>query len=152
MTLWTVALSGVLSLGVNVGAVAQAAPAGPQTNKQTQAPQGTAQQGAPQQLTTDERIARLTQILNLTPAQQQQMRPILEQAQAKMQALAADNATPIADRQAQAQALRASVRSQMDAVLTPEQKQRIVAMSQHGPGGPGSSPAPQSRPQTPPQK
>jgi len=142
MTVWNVVLGGVVALGMNVGVVAQVAPAAPQTGNQTQAPQG-----APQQLTTDERIARLTQLLNLTPAQQQQMRPILEQAQAKMQALAADNATPIADRQAKAEALRESVRSQMDAVLTPEQKQKIVAMSQHGPGGPGSSPA-----QTPPQR
>ncbi len=139
-----VALRGVFLLGMSVSAVAQNP--GPAQS----APQSSAQAG-PQQpppMTMDERMARLTQVLNLTPAQAQQIRPILEQAQAKMQALAADSATPMADRQAKAQALRESVRTQMDAILTPARKQKIEAMSQRGPGGPGSPPAqPPSQPQ-----
>ena len=134
MTLLTVALGGVLSLGMNAVVEAQMAPASPQANSQAQ---------GPQQMTMDQRMARLTQVLNLTPAQQQQIRPVLEQAQAKMQALAADNATPMADRQAAAQKIREDVRSQIDAVLTPEQKQRVQGMQQHGPGGPGTPPQPQ---------
>jgi Spy/CpxP family protein refolding chaperone len=136
----SVALGGVLFLGMSVGAVAQS-PA-PMQGQSQGAPQ------APPQMTMDQRMARLTQVFDLTPAQQAQIRPILEQAQAKMQALAADNATPMADRQAKAQALRESVRNQMDAILTPAQKQKIQAMQQHGPGGPGTPPA---QPPTPPQ-
>ena len=97
-------------------------------------------------MTMDERMARLTQVLNLTPEQQQKIRPVLEQAQAQMQALAADNATPMADRQAKAETIRANVRSQIDAVLTPEQKQQAEAMSQQRPGGQGAPPAQQPQP------
>jgi Spy/CpxP family protein refolding chaperone len=140
----SVALGGVLFLGMSVGAVAQS---GSATMEGMGPPQG-APQHAPAQMTMDERMARLTQVLNLTPAQQQKIRPVLEQAQQQMQALAADNATPMADRQVKAQAIRENVRSQIDAVLTPEQKQHAEAMSQQRPGGPGTPPAqPQSQPQ-----
>ncbi len=152
MTLWTVALGGALCLGMGVAAEAQGTPTQPQTNNQMQSPQqGAPQQGAPQPMTMDQRMARLTQVLNLTTAQQQQIRPILEQAQQKMEALAADNATPMADRQAQAVTIRNNVRSQIDAVLTDEQKQKVAAMSHQGPGGPGSG-APPSQPQSQPQR
>ena len=135
-------------LGMSVGAVAQ----NPSSPAQGQAQSGQPQQ--PQQMTMDERMARLTQALDLTTAQQQKIRPVLEQAQQQMQALAADNATPMADRQVKAQAIRENVRSQIDAVLTPEQKQHAEAMSQRGPGGAGTPPPaqPQSQPPSQPQK
>jgi len=141
----SVALGGIFFLAMSVGAVAQS---GSATMEGTmQGPPQSAPQPRPQ-MTMDERMARLTQVLNLTPAQQQKIRPVLEQAQQQMQALAADNATPMADRQVKAQAIRENVRNQIDAVLTPEQKQHAEAMSQHGPGGPGTPPAqPQSQPQ-----
>jgi Spy/CpxP family protein refolding chaperone len=135
----SVVLSGVLFLGVSVSAVAQT-PGAPQSQTQA-APQAPPQ--APPQMTMDQRMARLTQVLNLTPAQAQQIRPILEQAQSKMQALAADTATPMADRQAKAVTIRDSVRSQIDAILTPEQKQRAMAPP---PGAPGAG-APAAQPQ-----
>jgi len=139
----SVVLGGVCFLGM--GAVAQSG-----SGMAPSPAQGQAQSGQPQQMTMDERMARLTQVLNLTPDQQKKIRPVLEEAQAKMQALAADNATPMADRQAKAEVIRENVRSQIDAVLTPEQKQHVQAMQQHGPGGPGTPPAqpqPQSQPQ-----
>jgi Spy/CpxP family protein refolding chaperone len=136
-----VAMGGVLCLGMSSGAVAQT-PSNPGQDQAQSAPQ------AQPQMTMDQRMARLTQMLDLTPAQQQQIRPVLEQAQQKMQALAADNATPMADRQAKAVAIRDNIRTQIDAILTPEQTQKVQAMSQHGPGGPGTPPAqPQSQPQ-----
>ncbi len=142
----SVALGGIFFLGLSVGAVAQTGSAKMEGLGQS-APQ------PPPPMTMDQRMARLTQVLNLTAAQQQKIRPVLEDAQVKMQALAADNATPIADRQAKAETIRESVRTQIDAVLTPEQKQRVQAMTQHGPGGPGTPPAqPQSQPPSQPQK
>jgi Spy/CpxP family protein refolding chaperone len=154
MMYWTVALGGVLSLGMNVAAVAQSEPAQPRASNQTQAPQqGASQQGAPQPPTTQEQMARITQMLSLTDAQQQQVYPLLQQAQAKMQALVADTATPIADRQAQAAEVRQNLRTQIAAVLTPEQKQKLDSMTHHGPGGAGTAPAqPQSQPPSQPQK
>lgn len=140
MTLWTVVLGGALCLAMNVAATAQAAPAQPQTNNQTQAPQG-----APQPPTMQQRMAGITQALNLTDAQQQQIYPLLQQAQQKMQALAADNSTPIADRQAQADVIRKNLHTQIAAVLTPEQRQKLESLTSHGPGGP--PPPPQSQPQ-----
>jgi Spy/CpxP family protein refolding chaperone len=141
MTLWTVALGGALCLGMNVAAVAQGAPAQPQMNNQTQAPQGAPQQGSPQQgspqpmqpMTMQQRMAGITQALSLTDAQQQQIYPLLQQAQQKMQALAADNATPIADRQAQANVVRKNLHTQIEAVLTPEQRQKLESMTPHAP-------------------
>jgi Spy/CpxP family protein refolding chaperone len=141
MTLWTVALGGALCLGMNVAAAAQGAPAQPQMNNQTQAPQGAPQQGSPQQgspqpmqpMTMQQRMAGITQALSLTDAQQQQIYPLLQQAQQKMQALAADNATPIADRQAQANVVRKNLHTQIEAVLTPEQRQKLESMTPHGP-------------------
>jgi len=154
MMYWTVALGGVLSLGMNVAAVAQGEAAQPQASNQTQAPQqGSPQQGAPQPPTTQQQMARITQMLSLTDAQQQQVYPLLQQAQAKMQALVADTATPIADRQAQAAEVRQNLRTQIAAVLTPEQKQKLDSMTHHGPGGPGTSPSqPQSQPPSQPQR
>ena len=141
---FSVALGGILFLGMSVAAVAQS----PSSPAPSQAQSGQSQPPPPPQMSMDERMARLTQVLNLTPAQQQKIRPVLEQAQQQMQALAADNATPMADRQVKAQAIRENVRSQIDAVLTPEQKQHAEEMSQHGPGGSGTPPAqPQSQPQ-----
>jgi Spy/CpxP family protein refolding chaperone len=139
----SVVLGGVCFLGMSMGAVAQ----NPSSPAPSQAQSGPSQ--PPQQMTMDERMARLTQVLNLTPAQQQKIRPVLEQAQQQMQALAADNATPMADRQVKAQAIRENVRSQIDAVLTPEQKQHAEAMSQQRPGGPPAQPQspPPSQPQ-----
>ena len=138
MTLWTVVLGGALCLGMNVAAVAQGAPAQPQTNNQTQAPQGAPQQGAPQQgapqpMTMQQRMAGITQALSLTDAQQQQIYPLLQEAQQKMQALAADNSTPIADRQAQADVVRKNLHTQIEAVLTPEQRQKLESLTPHGP-------------------
>ena len=143
----SVALGGILFMGMSVGVVAQT-PSSPVQNPSSsgQAPsQSMPQRPAP--MTMDERMARLTQVLNLTAAQQQQIRPILEDAQAKMQALAADNATPMTDRQAKAETLRQSIRTQIDAVLTPEQRQK--AMAPHPTGAPGSSAPPAQQPAQP---
>jgi hypothetical protein len=139
---------------MNVAAVAQGAPAQSQMNNQTQAPQGAPQQGSPQQgapqqgapqqgapqpMTMQQRMAGITQALSLTDPQQQQIYPMLQQAQQKMQALAADNSTPITDRQAQADVIRKNLRTQIAAVLTPEQRQKLESMTPHAP--------PQSQPQ-----
>jgi Spy/CpxP family protein refolding chaperone len=119
---------------MNVAAVAQDASTQPQTNNQTQAPQGAPQQGVPQQPPTmQQRMAGITQALSLTDAQQQQIYPLLQQAQLKMQALAADNSTPIADRQAQANVVRKNLHTQIEAVLTPEQRQKLESLTPHGP-------------------
>ncbi len=146
----SVVMAGAVLLGMSVGAVAQNPPS-PMQGAQ-QAPMQAPQQAQPP--TMDQRMARLTQVLNLTPAQQQQIRPVLEDAQSKMNALAADTATPMADRQAKAQALRETVRSKIDAVLTPEQKQKVQAASQRGPGGPPAQPPaqPQGQSQGQPQR
>jgi Spy/CpxP family protein refolding chaperone len=149
MTLWTVAVSGALCLGMNVAAVAQVAPAQPQTNNapaqpqmnnQTPAPQGAPQQPTMQQPTMQQRMAGITQALSLTDAQQQQVYPLLQQAQQKMQALVADNSTPINERQAQADMIRKNLRTQIAAVLTPEQRQKLEAMTTRAPNTPPPSP------------
>ena len=80
-----------------------------------------------------QRMAGITQALSLTDAQQQQIYPLLQEAQQKMQALVADNSTPIADRQAQADVVRKNLHTQIEAVLTPEQRQKLESMTPPGP-------------------
>ncbi len=65
---------------------------------------------------------------------------MLQQAQQKMQALVADTATPIAERQAQADTIRKNLHLQIAAVLNPEQKQKLESMTSQRPSGLGTQP------------
>jgi Spy/CpxP family protein refolding chaperone len=131
--LLTVALSGALSLGMTVVAVAQDTSDPSQT--QMQGRRGRGQQQSPEQ-----QLAKLTQELGLTSDEQQQILPLLQDQQQKMQALTLDGSLSMDDRRTQIQAIRKDTNSQIEPLLTDEQKTKFEALmtnAHHGGGGQG---------------
>ena len=114
-----------------------------------QGPQGGGQWGgAP---TVDQRMQRLSQMLELTGDQQEKIRPILENEATQMQQLRADTSLSQEDRMAKMKQIRENSTSQINPILTPDQQKKYAEMMSRmregrGPGGPGQPPPP-SQPQ-----
>ncbi len=93
----------------------------------------------------DQKLAQLTKDLELTPEQQQQIRPLLQEHHDKIQAALLDK-NPTASRQAlapQIHAISDETHHQIHALLTDHQKELEKAMVQHEHhGGPNSQSAP----------
>ena len=68
---------------------------------------------------------KLMEGLNLTEDQQAQMKKIREDVKAKAQALKADTSLSDTDKKAKFHELRVDAKKQMNAVLTPEQRQQL---------------------------
>jgi Spy/CpxP family protein refolding chaperone len=75
-----------------------------------------------------ERMGRMASELNLTDAQKAQLKPILEQQRAQMQALKANTSLTQEQKREQFQQLREDGRKQFLSVLTPEQQQKLRDM------------------------
>jgi Spy/CpxP family protein refolding chaperone len=118
----TIALSGLLALGMTAAASAQDA----------MQPQGAAMQqgqgghrggwGNP-----DEQLAHMTKHYNLTADQQSQIKPILAAQQQQMEQMHADSSMSRQDKMAKMQSLRADNKAKIEAVLNDEQKQKFEA-------------------------
>ena len=118
----------MLLLGIAGPAVAQqnGVPQQPSARQQLQ------QIHSPQSI--DQELARLTKDLELTPQQQQQVRPLLNQHHDKIQALLDKN--PTASRQQldqQIHAISDDTHRQIHALLTDHQKELEKAMQQRSP-------------------
>ncbi len=97
---------------------------------------------------------RMAQALNLTEEQKSQIQPILQQQRQKLEALRNDNSLSQQQKREQFQQIREQTRSQINAILTPDQQQKMQQMEQQmrqrrgrrgGPGGPaGAAPPPQN--------
>ena len=140
----TLALSGLLALGVTGTAFAQDTPPPPPDQGQAGAPQG----GRGMRMDPDRQLAHLTSALNLTTDQQSQIKPLLVDRQQKMQALMQNESLSQEDRRAQARTVSQGTNNSIKALLTDDQKQKFDAMQQNmrrnGPGGgPGGPPPPQ---------
>lgn len=105
-------------------------------------------------------LKRLTKTLNLTSDQQQQMLPILQDQQKKMESIQSDSSLAPQDRRQQMMASRMDTNQKLEAIMTDSQKQQyeqemqqrrqhMGGMGQGGPGGPGGNGAP---PPPPPQQ
>jgi hypothetical protein len=107
--------------------------------------------GQGQPMTTDQRLQRMTQQLNLTDAQQQQIKPILENESKQMQALREDSSLSQQDRMTKMMAIRQESSSQIKPVLNADQQKQYEEMMnrRRGPGGPGQM-QPQGQGQAPP--
>jgi Spy/CpxP family protein refolding chaperone len=94
--------------------------------------------------------ARLAEKLNLSQQQQDQLKPIMEKQREQAKAIWQDNSLSQDQKKQKMQALHQDTRTQMNAILTPEQQQQMQQMRQnfkqhrHG-QGPASQP--QSAPQ-----
>jgi len=146
----TLALSGLLALGVTSAAFAQDTPPPPSDQGQAGPPPGG--RGG-MRMDPDHQLARLTSVLNLTTDQQGQIKPLLVDRQQKMQALMQNQSLSQDDRRAQARTISQGTNNSIKALLTDDQKQKFDTMQENmrrnGPGGPppppqGSAPQPQN--------
>jgi Spy/CpxP family protein refolding chaperone len=101
---------------------------------------------------SEERLQRLTQQLNLTSEQQQQIKPILENEVSQMQSAHQDNSLSQQDRMAKMQQIQHSAATQIKPILNPEQQTKFDQMMSHqgghGRSGRGQAPPPdQQNPQ-----
>ena len=138
----------ILMLGMAGAAVAQDNP----QDKEVQQPSAREQLQhihTPQSI--DQELARLTKDLELTPKQQQQVRPLLDEHHNKIQALLDKN--PAASRQAlgpQTHAISDQTHREIHALLTDHQKELEKAMlhrEQHGGENRQSAPPATASPQ-----
>lgn len=128
-TLLTLAMSGVLALGVCAYA---------QDQENPPPPQGQWGHG-PHRMDPDRELQHLTRELNLSSDQQSQIKPLLVDQQQKMQALFQDESLAQEDRHAKAKSISDDTHSKIEALLTDEQKPKYEAMQQRmhrGPEGP----------------
>lgn len=95
----------------------------------------------------DSELAHLTKELDLTPAQQSQIRPILVEHQQKESALHQDQSLSAEELRTRAHAISDATHKQIESFLTDEQKQKVKAMQQRmHQRDQNSSPAPTSAP------
>ena len=119
---------------------------------QAQMPQQGGGQWGPggQPPTVDQRLQRMSQMLDLTGDQQEKIRPILENESTQMQQLRSDTSLSQEDRMAKMKQIRENSASQINPILTPDQQKKYAEMMSHmgrgrGPGqGQGSAPPPPS--------
>ena len=108
--------------------------------------------GQGQPPTAEQRLQRMTQQLNLSEAQQQQIKPILENESKQMQSLREDTSLAQQDRMTKMMAIRQESSSQIKPILNADQQKQYDEMMSRrgrGPGGPGQM-QPQGQGQTPP--
>jgi Spy/CpxP family protein refolding chaperone len=111
-----------LALGVAGAALAQQGSAAPADSA---APMSAHQPADPQQ-----QLARLSRKLQLTPAQEAKIGPILQSRQQQMQQLRADASTAPSDRRTKMRAIMQDSNTQLQSVLTDSQKQQYQQMMQ----------------------
>jgi Spy/CpxP family protein refolding chaperone len=107
--------------------------------------------GQGQPMTADQRLQRMTKQLNLSDAQQQQIKPILENEAKQMQTLHDDSSLSQPDRMNKMMQIRQDSSSQIKPILNSDQQQKYEEMMNRrgrGPGGPGQmEPQGQGQPQ-----
>jgi Spy/CpxP family protein refolding chaperone len=104
-------------------------------------PDGPGQMGGPgkQGMRGGNFADRLTKELNLTPEQQTQIKPILEDTRSQMKALHEDTSLAPDQKKAKGKEIRDASNAKIKAFLTPDQQKKMDQMKkEHGPGpGPG---------------
>jgi len=84
----------------------------------------------------EQRLQHMTKALNLTPEQQEKIKPILENEQSQMQTLHTDTSMSRDDRMAKAQQIRQGSNEQINQLLSTDQQQKWSQMQgQHQGGG-----------------
>ena len=97
--------------------------------------QSGSQEGHRMPPSADQRLQHMTKALNLTPDQQEKIKPILENEQTQMQGLHQDTSMAKQDRMTKAQQIRQSSNDQIQQILTPDQQQKWSQMQAQRQGG-----------------
>lgn len=111
------------------------------------------QQGGPyghgpgRPMTTEQRLQHMTRQLNLTDAQQQLIKPILENEAKQMQSLHEDSSLSQQDRMSKMMQIRQDTAEQIKPILNAEQQQKYEHMQMMNRQGRDRSGAGQSQPQ-----
>jgi protein CpxP len=121
------------------------------SQSQGQVPGGGQGHGPMKPMTADERLQRMTKQLNLTDAQQQQIKPILENESQQMQALRNDSSVSQDDRMSKMMQIHKDSATQIKPILTADQQQKYEQMMNRRGRGPEGPPPNQGQDQPPPQ-
>ncbi|WP_446744828.1 hypothetical protein [Silvibacterium acidisoli] len=121
-SVYSLALAGVLSLGIAGAAFAQDNAAPPD-----QGP-GAMQGGGPHRINPDQQLKRMTRQLDLTADQQTQIKPILESRATRMQQLFQDQSMDPQDRRSKMRAIQDDTSNRIETVLNDSQKQKFEQM------------------------
>jgi protein CpxP len=151
--LFTLALSGLLTLGTSAILAQDNPPPPPDQNEAGPPPDGA--RGRGMRMDPDRQLARLTRELNLSSDQQDKIKPLLVDRQQKMQALFQDQSLAQQDRRRQMRTISEGTNNNIKALLNDDQKQKFDAMQERmrhnrregGPGGPPPPPPDASTPQ-----
>ena len=151
--LFTLALSGLLTLGTSAILAQDNPPPPPDQNQAGPPPDGA--RGRGMRMDPDRQLARLTRELNLSSDQQDKIKPLLVDRQQKMQALFQDQSLAQQDRRRQMRTIAEGTNNSIKALLNDDQKQKFDAMQERmrhsrregGPGGPPPPPPDASTPQ-----
>jgi len=92
--------------------------------------QDTAQSSAPGQESAESKLQQISQQLNLSEDQKTKLKPILQDEVDQLKALKSDASASSQDKLQKAKEIRASHKQQIDAILTPEQKEKWQQMKQ----------------------
>ena len=92
--------------------------------------QDTAQSNVPGQESADSKLQQISQQLNLSEDQKTKLKPILQDEVDQLKALKSDTSATSQDKLQKAKEIRASHKQQIDAILTPEQKEKWQQMKQ----------------------
>ena len=101
-------------------------------------------------MTTDERLQRLTQALDLTADQQEKIRPILENETQQMDTLRGNQSIPRDQRWDKVRTIMEETQSQIKPLLNPDQQKKYEEMMARRPAmgpGPGGGPSQAAPPQ-----
>ena len=82
----------------------------------------------------EKRLKRASKRLNLTDEQKEKIRPIFQDEQKQMNEIEAESTLTPQQKHKKMRQIRLASRSQMDAILTPEQKEKMPPVRAHGGG------------------
>jgi protein CpxP len=118
-----------------------------QDSAENKSQQDTTQSSAQQQENVESKLQQISQQLNLSEEQKTKLKPILQDEVDQLKALKSDTSVSTQEKFQKAKEIRASHKQQIDAILTPDQKQKWQQMKEQAVDQmkQGTTPQPQPR-------
>lgn len=128
-TVCTLALTAFLAAGLTCASAQNDTSTNDQTATQTTTTTKTTTTMHHHEMNADHDLARMTRHLKLTPDQQTQIKPILENRDQQLNQLWTDTSMSKKDRRSKAMDIREDAKNKIDPILNDEQKQKFDAMA-----------------------